>query len=325
MNLFYELFLNIGLNQSFANILSFFIYEVLYLSLILSIGITFFSFIRIKYLDKKFTDKIENKPTYLIYLAMALLGVISPFCSCSTIPVFVSFATLGVPTGALFVYLITSPMVQETSFILLLTEFGFIIALIYVLLGIFIGITVGIILSKAKEYDLFNEKIFEQRNNSTCCTPNKKMTLMSPNKKIKKVSTFQKALKETKKIMKNTFKYIVLGIAIGAIIHGLIPSELIESILGTNNPFAPILATLVGIPIYADDVALIPVAKSLVDSGAGLGTALSFVMSSAVVSIPSFVMLGAVLKKKTLIKLAIALSICIIIMGYIFNYITLFL
>lgn len=321
MNYLYKLFIGFGINEGISNFLSFFMFEIFYLSIILFIGITFFSFIRIKYLDKDFASKLTNKPKYLVYLLMALLGVISPFCSCSTIPVFVSFASLGVPTGALFVYLITSPMVQETSLILLLTEFGVLIAIVYVLLGILVGIVVGNIISKVSDSELFNDDIFEQRD-SNCCSSKKKISLMK-NRVVKKQKyiNLNKAIKESKKIFKSTFKYIVIGISIGAIIHGLVPASAIESILGDNNIFAPILATVVGIPVYADDVALIPIAKSLVESGAGLGTALSFVMSSAIVSLPSFVMLGSVLKKKTLIKLVILLSISIIVVGYIFNYI----
>ncbi|MFI3229993.1 MAG: permease, partial [bacterium] len=134
-------------------------------------------------------------------------------------------------------------------------------------------------------------------------------------------SNLKRAFNSSIETLKSMFKYIVMGIGVGAFVHGFVPEEVIQSLLGEGNPIAPIMATLVGIPIYADDVALIPIAKTLVDGGAGLGTALAFVMSSSVVSIPSFIMLGSVLKKQTLVKLAIYLSIAIIIIGYIFNFV----
>ncbi len=354
MDLIYQLFIEWGLSDSFSKVVSFFLFEIVYLSTILMLGLTIFTFIRVRFLDEDFAQKLQEKPKWLVYLGMALLGAVSPFCSCSTIPVFVSFAALGVPTGALFVFLVTSPMVQEASLILLLTEFGLPVAIVYVILGILAGVTVGYIISKAKDSDLFNESVLAKREhrksiettNTACCTNETSLTKCcdntptasccdetaqntsccdnTENHKItidSKKNPFKYSIHEAMSIMKKTFKYIVIGIAVGSFIYGLVPDEFIQNLLGTSNTVAPIAATLVGIPIYADDVALIPIAKTLVDAGAGLGTSLSFVMSSAVVSIPSFIMLGAALKKKTLIKLAIYLSILIIVIGYIFNFI----
>lgn len=336
MDYLYKLFLEVGFSESLANVVSFFIFEIAYLSIILLTGLTFFTFIRLKYLDENFVEKLNKKPKIIVYLGMALLGVVSPFCSCSTIPVFVSFSSLGIPTGALFVYLITSPMVQEASFLLLLTQFGLPIAIIYVLLGITAGVISGIFISRVNDNELFNEDILNKRNisnisccggSSSCCDSDdnnikSSSCCDSPSEQpILKDQYLKNAINTSIQTFKSMFKFIVIGIGIGAFVHGFVPHELIQNLLGEQNPIAPIMATLVGIPIYADDVALIPIAKTLVDGGAGLGTALAFVMSSAVVSIPSFIMLGSALRKKALIKLAIYLSIAIIIIGYIFNFI----
>ncbi len=367
MDFIYELFINWGFSDSVSRVVSFFLFEIMYLSTILMIGLTVFTFIRVRFLGNDFAEKLQKKPKWLVYLGMALLGIISPFCSCSTIPVFVSFSALGVPTGALFVFLITSPMVQEASLILLLTEFGIPVAIVYVLLGVLAGMIVGTIISRAKDSDLFNESVLAKRENrqskvqpitvfccdnvkpsissccgdtetstqtTSCCDDTEGSTVSSccgsddghSTREIDpKRNPLKYSMNEAVAIMKRTFKFIVIGIAVGSFIYGLVPEELIQNLLGTSNTIAPVLATLVGIPIYADDVALIPIAKTLVDAGAGLGTALAFVMSSAVVSIPSFIMLGAALKKKTLVKLAASLSILIIIIGYIFNFISPFI
>ncbi len=149
------------------------------------IGLTVFTFIRVRFLGDDFVEKLQKKPKWFVYLEMALLGIVSPLCSCSTIPVFVSFGALGVATGALFVFLITSPMVQEASLTLLLTEFGIPVAIVYVILGVLAGVIVGIIISRAKDSDLFNESVLAQREHrqsktqpatSSCCDTSKPAT-----------------------------------------------------------------------------------------------------------------------------------------------------
>ena len=342
----FDFFMDMGFNSSISKVISFFIFETAYLSILLGIGIFIFTFIRVKFLNDDLVQKLETKPKVVVYLGMALLGIISPFCSCSTIPVFVSFVALGVPTGGLFIYLITSPLVQETSIILLLAEFGFSVTILYIVFGVTSGMIVGVLLSKTKDSELFTSEVLEKRkqknlsseneetcdcssmnkdSDDTCCSSTNKecgdsccsesiASTIDPRK-----NPVAYARTEAFQTLRNTYKYILIGIGFGSLIYGVVPPSAIENLLGANNNLAPILATLVGIPIYADDVALIPVAKTLIDSGAGLGTALSFVMSSAVVSLPSFIMLAGVLKKKTLIKLAVILTIAIIIIGYTFN------
>ncbi|ANV97333.1 hypothetical protein BBW65_00180 [Helicobacter enhydrae] len=350
-----NLFLQIGLPISLANGLAFFLYEVFFLSIVLLVGLTFFTFVRIRFLDEKLAHSLNRKPKIIAYGSMALLGIVSPFCSCSAIPAFISLSALNVPTGALFVYLIVAPLVQETSMILLFTQFGLWVTLIYIIQGVIAGVITGLILSRASDKQLFTPTLLSQRHRTTSAlhhystdTESKmKQTFgfsISPNPQSSacydaqnivqfshccdsaksdnnpKKNLFYQSATEAIGILKKTYKYILIGVALGALIHGAIPKEWIATPLGTSNYIAPIIATLIGIPIYSDDVALIPVAKSLLDSGAALGTALSFVMASSVVSIPSFILLGSVLQKRVIIKLAMILAVTIIIIGYVFNF-----
>lgn len=349
-----KLFLQAGMPAHIANGLAFFLYDILFLFIVLSIGLTFFTFIRVRFLDDRLANSLDRKPKILVYGAMALLGIVSPFCSCSAIPAFIALAALNVPTGALFVYLVVAPLVQETSMILLFTQFGIPVTIIYIIQGVIAGIITGLILSKASDDQLFTASVLSQRyqnskSKGNCCTnvlsETEKTTCCANHQEAKtscccsvqettqtscgcgcsaidpKKNPLHYAVTEAMNILKKTFKYILIGVAFGALIHGVIPQEWIEALLGTSNHIAPIYATLIGIPIYADDVALIPIAKSLLDSGAALGTALSFVMASAVVSVPSFILLGSVLQKKVIVKLAIILTVAIIVIGYIFNFI----
>lgn len=331
MNLFYNLFINLGFSKILANTLAFFIYEIFFLSFILIIGLTFFTYLRLRFINDKLEKSLEGKPKFLVYLAMALLGIISPFCSCSTIPAFISLSTLSIPTGALFVYLIVSPLVQETSMILLLTEFGILTTVLYIIFGVITGSIIGLLFSKLPDSELFTGSLMKQRlSKMSCCDKIEekekcgcgckssveiKTCSCNENKNL-----FVEAFEEGKEIYKTVYKYILIGVTFGALIHGVIPQKFIEDLLGRDNYIAPIFATLVGIPIYADDVALIPVAKSLLSSGSGLGTALSFVMSSAVVSVPSFILLSSIVKRKIIIRLVIILAISIITIGFIFNF-----
>lgn len=343
MNLFYEFFISLGLSKILANTLAFFIYEIIFLSFILIIGLTFFTYIRLRFINDKLEKSLEGRPKFLVYLAMALLGIVSPFCSCSTIPAFISLSTLSIPTGALFVYLIVSPLVQETSMILLLTEFGIPTTVLYIVFGVITGSIIGLLFSKLPDNELFTGSLMKQRLSKTsCCGKIEEEEKCgcentSTNSEIKtcgcgcnssaKIETcgcnknlFVEAFEEGKEIYKAVYKYILIGVVFGSLIHGVIPQEFIENLLGRDNYIAPIFATLVGIPIYADDVALIPVAKSLLSSGAGLGTSLSFVMASAVVSVPSFILLSSIVKRKIIIRLIIILTISIMTIGFIFNF-----
>lgn len=405
-----------GLPDAAAHSLAFFLYETAFLSVVLVAGITFFSYIRIKFFSGGHAHALAGRSKPVVYAAMALLGIVSPFCSCSAIPAFIALSSMAIPTGALFVYLVTAPLVQETSFILLASEFGPLVALVYVAFGTTAGVLAGLLLSRSSDEKIFVDSVLATRGTSkaetfsaddvpkpcgcSCSSSSKKLDdVQSGSSQFSEVDSifmqswggekttsccsassaavedaFKKldapgscscssgasaanascgcsaekpplasagcscgsvrtavggnesaaasAFREALGIIRKTFKYILIGVALGSLIHGVVPSEWIEKLLGSENYVAPIYATLIGIPIYADDVALIPVAKSLIDSGAALGTSLSFVMASAVVSLPSFILLAGVLQKKMIAKLAALLTIMIIVIGYLFNFLS---
>jgi len=376
MKLLESILQNIGLSDVLSGVLSFFIYETLKITVLLFVAIFIFSLLRTFFGNSEFAKKIESKGKWIAYIGMALLGIVSPFCSCSTIPAFITFIAAGMPLGPAITYLITSPLIQESSFILLLSEFGIEITIIYVFVGVTTGIIAGLLASKFDIKKLIEKDLLDKRDNGEevevsgcgckaseepqkkegsecypstglfeteiccstevevepvalfntgdCCSTDKKemSSCCSTEKKDRKIqSRIKFAIGEAKDILRTTFKYVLIGIGVGAFIHGYAPEVFIKAILGTGNSFSPIIATLAGIPLYADDVSLIPIAKVLVDKGAGLGTSIAFLMSASVVSIPSFVLLRRALKKSAIVKLVIFLSIAIIVIGYGFNFI----
>ena len=238
----------------------------------------------------------------------ALLGTVTPFCSCSSIPIFMGFTSAGLPLGVTFSFLISSPMVDLGSLVLLISIFGVKIAMVYVVLGLVIAVLGGTLIEKLHMEDQIADFI---RNN------NSKMDIDSPNLTVKDrllysrdqvVSTFKKA-----------FLYILVGVAIGAVIHNWIPEGWVETILGNNNPFGVVLATLVGIPMYADIFGTIPIAEALLAKGALLGAILSFMMAVTTLSLPSLIMLKKAIKSKLLGTFIVICTVGIIIVGYGFN------
>ena len=236
-----------------------------------------------------------------------MLGTVTPFCSCSSIPLFIGFTSAGLPLGVTFSFLISSPMVDLGSLVLLMSIFGSKIAVIYVLVGLVIAIIGGAIIEK-----LHMEPYVEQYIKTAGS-----VDIEAPD--LTKKDRFKFAKEQVAATFKKVFPYILIGVGIGALIHNWIPQIWIESALGSSNPFSVILATLVGIPMYADIFGTIPVAEALFAKGAQLGTILSFMMAVTTLSLPSLIMLRKAVKLKLL---ALFIGICtggIIIVGYLFN------
>lgn len=237
----------------------------------------------------------------------ALLGTVTPFCSCSSIPLFIGFTSAGLPLGVTFSFLISSPMVDLGSLVLLMSIFGTRVAIVYVIMGLVIAVVGGTLIEKLHMEPYVEEFIRNASSvdiDSTTLTQRERLVYA----KDQVVSTFKKV-----------FPYILLGVGIGALIHNWIPESWIEAVLGGNNPFGVVLATLVGIPMYADIFGTIPVAEALLGKGALLGTVLSFMMAVTTLSLPSLIMLRKAVKPKLL---ALFIGICtagIIIVGYLFN------
>ena len=237
----------------------------------------------------------------------ALLGTVTPFCSCSSIPLFIGFTSAGLPIGVTFSFLISSPMVDLGSLVLLMSIFGAKVAIVYVVLGLVIAVAGGILIEKLHLENQVEEFI---RNAKRIDLPQEELTVKD---------RLKYSAQQVTGTFKKVFPYILIGVGIGAIIHNWIPQDLIVRFLGNGNPFGVIFATVAGVPMYADIFGCIPVAEALLAKGAKLGVVLSFMMGVTTLSLPSMIMLKKAIKPKLL---GIFIAICtvgIIIVGYFFN------
>ncbi len=306
--------LNLDLNTRLGASIQFFIYDVVKITILLCTLIFGISFIQ-SYFPPERSKKILMKFTGIkANIVSALLGTITPFCSCSSIPLFIGFTNAGLPIGATFSFLISSPMVDLGSLILLMSIFGAKIAISYVLLGLVIAVLGGSLIERLNMYEYIEDFVYDDKGNSNESDYNLTYS--------ERIAYSKNQVKET---FTKVFPYIILGVGIGAYIHNWIPMELVEKLLGSNNKFGVIIATLIGIPMYADIFGTIPVAEALLFKNANLGVVLSFMMAVTTLSLPSIVMLRNAIKPKLLL---VFVSICIfgiIIVGYVFNFFQLFL
>ena len=285
----------------------FFIYDVIKIVFLLCLLIFLISYIQ-SYFPPERSKKILGRFHGIgANTVAALLGTVTPFCSCSSIPLFIGFTSAGLPIGVTFSFLISSPMVDLGSLVLLMSIFGVKVAVIYIVLGIIIAIVGGTII----------EKLHMEKHVESFITTAGSVDIESPDLTRHDRSVYAK--EQMVGTFKKVFPYILIGVGIGAFIHNWIPQSWIENILGSGNPFAVILATLVGVPMYADIFGTIPVAEALLSKGAQLGAILSFMMGVTTLSLPSLIMLRKAVKPRLL---ALFIGICtvgIIIVGYVFN------
>ena len=237
----------------------------------------------------------------------ALLGTVTPFCACSSIPLFIAFTRAGLPLGVTFSFLISSPMVDLASLVLVMSIFGPQVAVIYAIVGLVIAIVGGAAIQRLGMDDQIQEFV---RAKDVIINEEETMTFQD---------RIAFAASSTTSTFKKVFPFILAGVSIGALIHNWIPQEIIGAILGDSNPFAVILAALVGAPIYADIFGTLPIAEALYAKGAGLGTLLTFMMSVTVLSIPSLTMLARVVRPKLLATFVVVCLVGMIISGYLFN------
>lgn len=285
----------------------FFIYDVLKITVLLCFLIFVISYIQSYFPPERSKRILGRFHGIWANIVSALLGTVTPFCSCSSIPLFIGFTGAGLPLGVTFSFLISSPMVDLGSLVLLMSIFGARVAIIYVVVGLIIAVVGGTMIEK-----LHMEKYVESFIMSSGG-----VDIESPDLTRRERVTYAK--EQMLGTFKKVFPYILVGVAIGAVIHNWIPEGWIEAVLGSNNPFGVILATLVGVPMYADIFGTIPVAEALLAKGAQLGTILSFMMAVTTLSLPSMIMLRKAVKPKLL---AMFIAICaagIIIVGYLFN------
>lgn len=299
--------LGLDLSTRLGGSIQFFLYDVLKITVLLCVLIFLISYIQ-SYFPPERSKLIMGRFHGIRANAIAaLLGTVTPFCSCSSIPLFIGFTSAGLPLGVTFSFLISSPMVDLGSLILLMSIFGTKVALVYVIVGLFVAIIGGTIIERLHMEDYVEDFI---RTASA-------IDIESPS--LTRKERLQYARDQVISTFKKVFPYILIGVGIGAIIHNWIPEEWIERVLGSNNPFGVILATLIGVPMYADIFGTIPVAEALLYKGAQLGTILSFMMAVTTLSLPSLIMLRKAIKPRLLGLFTAICTVGIIVVGYLFN------
>ncbi|HEX3045243.1 MAG TPA: permease [Bacillota bacterium] len=285
----------------------FFIYDTIKIFILLSVLIFGISYVQ-SYFPPERTRKILGGFSGIrANLLGALLGTVTPFCSCSSIPLFIGFTSAGLPIGVTFSFLISSPLVDLASVLLLASIFNWKIAIAYVVVGIILAVTGGTIISKLKLEEYVESFVFNNR------IADSELPQMTRRERI----LFGK--EQVMEIIHKVWIYILVGVGIGAAIHNWIPETIITAVLGGRKIFSVIIATLVGVPMYADIFGTLPIAEALVTKGVGIGTVLAFMMAVTALSLPSLILLKKVVKTKLLVIFAVIVTLGIMIIGYAFN------
>ncbi len=293
-----------------AGAVNFFIYDTLKILILLTVIIFIVSIIRSYLPPEKIRIILSRKNEYVGNLFASLLGIITPFCSCSAIPLFLGFVQAGVPLGTTFSFLIASPMINEVALVLLLGMFGWKIALIYVISGIIISVLSGIIIGKMKMESLVESFVFDNRIDGDVILP-----------QMSKKERFNYAKNYTLNILNKVWIYVLIGIGIGAWIHGYVPADFLAQYAGSDKWYAVPLAVLVGIPLYSNAAGVIPLVSALTEKGVAMGTTLSFMMSVTALSLPEFMILKKVMKTKLILIFIGIVAIGIMFTGFLFNLI----
>lgn len=300
----------LDLESPLGSSLHFFIYDVIKILILLSFMIFMISYLRSFFppeRTKKIIDKFHGISANII---ASLLGIVTPFCSCSSVPLFIGFVEAGIPIGVTFSFLITSPIVNEAAFVILLAAFGWKVALIYVITGVFVGVVGGYIIGLFKNENQVEEYVYNLHS--------KEVEIKTLNRKER----FDFAFANMKEIIKRVYIFLLIGIALGAIIHGWVPENFLYKYANKDNPFALFVAVIAGVPLYSNALGTIPIAQALINKGVAIGTALAFMMATTALSLPEMIILRKVIKPKLIAKFVIITSIGIVFVGFIFNYIS---
>ncbi|MGN0647110.1 MAG: permease [Oscillospiraceae bacterium] len=299
--------LGLDTSKKIGGSIHFFIYDMIKIMVLLGILIFIISYIQ-SYFPPERTKKILGRFHGVgANMIAALLGTVTPFCSCSSIPLFMGFSSAGLPLGVTFSFLISSPMVDLGSLVLLMSIFGWKVAVIYVMVGLMIAVAGGTLIEKLHLENQVEEFI------------RKANAIDIPQEALNFKDRVKYAWEQVWKTAKKVFPYVLLGVGIGAVIHNYIPEEFIVKALGGSNPFGVILATIAGVPMYADIFGTIPIAEALLAKGAMLGVVLSFMMGVTTLSLPSMIMLRKAVKPKLLGIFVAICTVGIILVGYFFN------
>jgi uncharacterized membrane protein YraQ (UPF0718 family) len=290
--------------------LRFFIFEFPKVLMLLVLIIFFVGILRSYFTAESTRKALEGKSTFMGNIMAAVLGIVTPFCSCSAIPLFLGFVESGVPLGVTFSFLIAAPMINEVAVILLYGMFGWKVAAIYIGTGLIIAIVAGWIIGKLKLEKWVEEWVYATKLGEADGEDGK---INFP----QRISMGYDAVKE---IVSKVWLYVALGIAVGAGAHGYVPSEFMASLMGKDVWYAVPLSVLIGIPLYSNAAGIIPIVSVLIEKGASLGTALAFMMSVIALSLPEMIILRKVLKIQFIITFAAIVGIGIMIVGFLFNY-----
>lgn len=295
------------LDTWYAASIRFFIYDVIKILILLSFLIFIISYIQ-SYFPPERTKRILGRFKGIgANILAALLGTVTPFCSCSSIPLFIGFTSAGLPVGVTFSFLISSPLVDLGSLALLTSIFGFKVAITYVIVGLVLAVIGGTIIEKTG-MDKYVEQFVKNAN-----------SVQIEDQEMKIKDRLKYAYEQLAATVKKVAPYILVGVLIGALIHNVIPEKWVQTVLGSNNPFSPVLAAVIGIPMYADIFGTIPIAEALFAKGVGIGTILSFMMGVTALSLPSLIMLKKAVKTKLLVVFTVIVSVGIILIGFLFN------
>jgi len=287
----------------------FFFYDTIKILILLSIMIFFISIIRSFFPPEKTKKLLSHRKKFFGNIFASILGVVTPFCSCSSVPIFIGFVESGVPLGITFSFLITSPIVNEVALVMLYSLFGWKIGTLYLISGIIVGVVGGIVIGAMNMEKYVEEYVYE---------------IEAGESEVEKLSWSDRvdfAKSQVKDIVGRVWKYVIIGIGLGALIHGYAPAEVLAEYAGKGNPLAVIVAVGVGIPLYSNAVGTIPIAQALLGKGVALGTALSFMMSTTALSLPAMIILRKVIKPKLITLFVSVVGVSIIAVGYMFNFV----
>jgi len=288
---------------------NFFIYDSIKVTLMLAVIVFFVAIIRTFITPQKVKKWVGGRTEGVGNVVAAVLGIPTPFCSCSAVPLFIGFVESGVPLGITFSFLIASPLINEVAAAMLLALFGWQIALIYIVSGLFIAIIAGIIIGRLHLEGEVEEFVWKCRMHD------------QPDKVMSWKERVDYAISESKSITLKVLPYILIGIAIGAVIHGYAPADFLVNIAGKDNPLAVPVAVLMGIPLYSNAAGMIPIMEVLTAKGMAMGTALAFMMAVIGLSLPEMIILRKVIKIKLLVIFAGILFVSFTLTGYLFNMI----
>ncbi len=309
VRLFVENVFKLPVTSRVGDSVHFFFYDTIKIIILLGIMIFVISYIR-SYFPPERTKKILEKFRGISANILAsLLGIVTPFCSCSSVPLFIGFVEAGIPLGVTFSFLITSPIVNEAAFAILLASFGWKIAVVYVVTGVVVGIAGGILIGALHMEKSVEEYVYKLQS--------AQIDIPSLTQKDR----FLFALQNVKDIVKRIWLFLIIGIGLGAVIHGWAPAAILAKYAGPGNPLAVIVGVVCGVPLYSNALGTIPIAEALIAKGVGIGTALAFMMATTALSLPEMILLRKVIKPKLIATFVAITGIAIILVGYLFNFI----